>query len=136
VFSANPVLSGTNGRFLIAGGEDLDGAPDFGAGLVALPPSWFTSEPAQDQKYQWSGGDNDPGAQTTTDDVGLTDPVDTGGQRKLLTTQKDANEYFAEEIAANKEEIAKKTAVVTLSQSEYDALGVDVDQDTLYLITF
>lgn len=39
-------------------------------------------------------------------------------------------------IAFNADEIAKKPAVVTLSQSEYDALGADeIDNNTLYLIT-
>ena len=79
----------------------------------------------------------------TTATLPLSTPVDTRsassvdtGPMARLETQADANGYFDEEIAANKEEIAKKTAVVTLSQAEYDALGVDVDRDTLYLITF
>ena len=132
VYSANPVLAGTNGRFLITGGEDVDNFPDFGALTTGLP-SELPSEGASDQRYAWSGGDNDPGSQTTTDDVELTDPVDTGGSgrstRKLLTTQKDANEYFAEEIA-------KRAVVMALTQAEYDAIPAeDIDDNTLYLIT-
>jgi hypothetical protein len=131
VFSANPVLAGTNGRFLVAGGEDVDGLPDFGRmynpRTADLPPA---GPPDGPQRYAWSGGDNNTGG-TTTDDVDLTDPVDTGGDkrsaRKLLTTQKDANEYFAEEIE-------KRAIVVTLTQAEYDALSPP-DENTLYLIT-
>ena len=67
-----------------------------------------------------------------TSDVNLTNPVDIVRNydpeaTALLTTQEDANKYFAEEIA-------KKASVVTLTQAEYDALA-DVDEDTLYLIT-
>ena len=158
IFTQDPMVAGVNGRFIVGGGTDVpqvdkwgNGEQDFiypnktlnFTGNVELPDAC-----EEDYKYAYSEGDVPATTGTTTEDVGLTDPVDTGsgGQRstrKLLTTQKDANEYFAEEIAANKEEIAankeeiaKKTAVVALSQAEYDALGVDVDQDTLYLITF
>ena len=130
VFSANPVLAGTNGRFLIAGGEDVNGFPDFGKGY-GFQQSDLPTGPAEDQRYAWSGGDNDPGLRKTTADVELTDLVETGsgGQRstRKLLTQKDANEYFAEEIE-------KRAVVVTLTQAEYDALSPP-DENTLYLIT-
>jgi hypothetical protein len=169
VFSANPVLAGTNGRFLITGGEDVNGLPDFGTSY-GHPLSELPTDPAEDQRYAWSGGDNDPGAQTTTGDIDLTNPEDPNfftavereegrkstAPRALLTTQEDANQYFAEEIAenaglatdamgvgvaamaaasSNSQAILEKTTVVTLTQAEYDALGADVKQDVLYLIT-
>ena len=134
VFTSNPVLAGTNGRFLITGGTDINGMPDFGTGIQGSlqradwPAAGVIPE---NQPYAWSGGENDPGSGTTTGDVELTEPVDTGDDkrstRKLLTTQKDANEYFAEEIA-------KRAVVVTLTQAEYNALSPP-DENTLYLIT-
>jgi hypothetical protein len=142
IFSKDPMVAGVNGRFLVGGGSDVDGVDKWangqqGAGadipIIQFPTGGvqFPDECEEDYRYSYSEGDVPAITGTTTDDVGLTDPVDTGGDkrsaRKLLTTQKDANEYFAEEIE-------KRAIVVTLTQAEYDALSPP-DENTLYLIT-
>ena len=72
----------------------------------------------------------------TTQTLPLGTPVDTRSSvdsevspLARLETQADANGYFNEEIQ-------KRAVVLTMTQSEYDAIPADeIDDNTLYLIT-
>ena len=65
----------------------------------------------------------------TTADISLDEPVDVRAATKAtLTTQRDANQHFDEEIK-------KRAVVLTISQDDYDAMNPeDFDPDTLYLV--
>ena len=83
--------------------------------------------------YYAISGDIRINGATDTSQIKLTNPEDpnffAAAPTALLTTQEDANKYFAEEIA-------KKATVVTLTQDAYDAIPADeIDANTLYLIT-
>jgi len=138
ITSSSWTLGGTNGRFITSGGSDVSGFPSFGAGTTANSRNayWSVSqienlpeEVAEKRYYSFSSGIDQ--TSTTTADVTLNEPEDVrnsmSSTRKTILTQEDANGYFAEEIA-------KKATVVTLSQTEYDALS-QPDENILYLIT-